>query len=320
LNFDAAKAKGDPASGLLLCESQFPGEGFGVVKQFLFMKAVVAVVLILAGVFGFMFARERQALKATEAELAELRAQKEAVAEQAGELQKAPGQVNAAEVERLKADQREAIRLRGEVASLKREVEEAKAQAAREENAAARLKRFQQDRKDLSQQNGASGAALEPGQVFSAQASTSLAPGRSLVMGGWETSPGKKTYAIVTPTITEGGTNSLTIDAKWVAMPAEVAEKYAAWLTADPTAQTPEQVAALLNALRNSGQVDFLAAPRLTTLSGQRGRISAGGQYGPQVDFQPTLSADGTEIQINVDAKAPVVPPQQQQQGVPIAK
>lgn len=275
------------------------------------MKAVLAVVLIVAGAFGFLFVREQAALKEARAELEQLRGEKEtatATNEQAAEAQKSGAQATPAEVERMKADQREAIRLRGEVASLKREVEEANKAAI----AAEKVRRFQQQKKELLQQNGAGGAgAVVPGETFNTQVSSTMPPGRTMIIGGWETQPGKKTYALVTPTVTENGTNSLTIDAKWISIPSELAEKYASLFPTDQEPVGPEQVAQLVKTLKDTGQMDFLNAPRLTTLSGQRGRISAGGQFGPQVDFQPTLSADGKQIQLNLDAKATAVSQEQ---------
>src|SRR4051812_11994917 len=120
------------------------------------MKAALVVVIILAGVFGFLCAREREGLRAAESELAKLRGGTGSDGEQRGGAAGAAGLVGGgggdagaggsgevkvsgvagksgrltvAEVERMKADQREAIRLRGEVANLKREVEEAKVSA-----------------------------------------------------------------------------------------------------------------------------------------------------------------------------------------------
>ncbi len=274
-------------------------------------KVAIGVAVIAVGILGMLYFGERQHASSLLAELETARASTNELAARVAELQppEAEREVSAQEVERLRTEQREAIRLRGEVTSLKQQVATAAATAK-----AAQMAANSAQARARGQQPGAPGQFGEP-QHFSAQAAAALPPGDSLVVGGWPSGSNTVTYTFLTPTITEQGTNSLTVAAKMVEMSEELANKLkeAQGNPGEQFTLTPEQMNAMMAAWEKTPGVNIISTPRLTILSGSKGNMSIAGTRqsangtspsgSQQIQVAPVLSADGTQIQLDVDAK-----------------
>src|SRR5687767_6582316 len=104
------------------------------------MNSKVGLVMsaLLLGALGYLYYGERQRASLLRAELETLRSEKERLSGELEDVRK--GLVDSGELERLRAEQREAIKLRGELQNLKREVSGAKDSAARASAEAERAK------------------------------------------------------------------------------------------------------------------------------------------------------------------------------------
>lgn len=183
-------------------------------------------------------------------------------------------------------------------------------------------------RAEVGQLRAAQRAAGQPapvagnttGPTFLGQTRTLLPPttrripdGMTLVAGGWTTPDGKRGLMLVTPQVGGEGedagsqvTVSCTLlegspDAFTAVGLGDVAS---GGTSATPEVLTPEAAAALVRRLAETGDVDVLAAPRVTTLDGRQAQIASGvgGGLATAIDILPSIdtSADGATVEMTL--------------------
>lgn len=270
-------------------------------------KVLAAIASLAAVGMGLMLARSRQQVSTLRAEIEAARATNAELAEKTAAMESS--QVAPGELERLRAEQQEAIRLRGEVTRMKTEVAQAQAAAARQASA---------------QKAGAAAAATPQGgeeaapveiRTFALKARGAVPAGSTMTVGGWETKPGVHTFALMTP-VANG--NNVTVQARWVEGPRDVVQalnQFGDAVSRGSRLLTAEQAAALVTALQETEGVNFLSSPTVETTSGREAIISVGQtmpgpnntfvHVGPQLTLTPIVGADGT-IDLSADARVNV--------------
>lgn len=211
-----------------------------------------------------------------------------------------------AELNRLKEDQRDAIKLRGEVVNLKNAV------AAAEKAKAA-------TQKAASSKPAAPVAKVSPDEnpyarIVSRTANAILPLGHGLALGDFESSPGKHTFAVAIPTKDPTNPSNILIETKFVEFGADAKPELRSLLppSGANSILTADQLNAFLASLQNEAGVDILGAPRVSTSSGTSASVSIienrdtpNGPIavGPVVNITPVLSADGASVNLAIDAK-----------------
>jgi RNA polymerase sigma factor (sigma-70 family) len=215
------------------------------------------------------------------------------------------------ELAMLRADHLEAIRLRGLATKLQRQLKS-------QTNAIAES--AQPEPLNLAETDDSYWL-----HTFTATLDVKVPPQQSLLTGGWETENGKRAFVMITPTridaagnISPNG-NQVTIETHWIEAKSDVLPDLGlADFQADSDASTQQQlcssekVSALFDLLKNTAGVDFLTAPKVTTLSARQARISVEDAFsapnghqlstGTTLDVLPTLSEDGG-LQLALEAK-----------------
>ena len=250
---------------------------------------------------------ERDALSARAAALDELRDEN---------LRLKQTQIEPDELNRLRKNEAELLRLRGETAQLRQQLKtlrEAKSSSSAKESASA-VPPVE--------------APAEPVQTFTSTVRVPLAPGQSLVTGGWTLPSGKRAVVLVEPTYVSATGELLAepisggqvmIQARFVELPDDVMTKVGLdSLKADAKetsghgvldAQQAKDMIALLEA---SQGVNVLSAPRITTLEGRQAQINLiqsktindqSYEVGPSLDVVPRVSGDGRQTDLTVIAR-----------------
>jgi len=219
---------------------------------------------------------------------------------------------NDSELALLRADHLEAIRLRALAAKLQLELK------ARPDPAALT--------------NLSAGLSEEEDSYwvrkFTTKLDAKVRSGQAVLSGGWETAPGKRSFVIITPTTIDAAgnrtsdlhANQVVIESFWVEaenrvlpelgldhfkVESDESGKSEIYSNADATT--------LLDRMRNTGGVDVLSTPKVTTMSGSEARVSAEDSFtppnghhlttGPRLDVVPTLSETDGSIHLAVDAE-----------------
>ena len=167
--------------------------------------------------------------------------------------------------------------------------------------------------------------AKEPVKTFTAQTRKTIAPGQSVLMGGWEINEGKRTYSLVTVEWNENDQVEAVV--KFFVGPAaamdeaglrQVARADGNGALADVV--DTAQALALFKELERKVGIDTLTGPRVTTLD-QRGAQmtildelqikgdplgNEGFQTGPSVDLFPMISADRKTIDLQISTSISV--------------
>ena len=270
----------------------------------------VAVVALLGCVLllGLLLRSNRQ-LDIANAALASTKSANADLSDQVNALQSKA--VDDAALKRLQADQRDAIKLRAEVASLKQSLSTAEKKIA---NANAQRSSIAPSSTPPSQE-----PATNPyTRVFGRKLNATVPTGHALLFGGWPNEAGNQTFAMAIPTRDPAGGETVTIQAKWFELSDEALSKI------DPTTlvraagqqatMNPDQLAAFQKSLETTPGVSVLSSPTLSVFSGRQGRISIANsmtvpgtstvlELGPSIEFTPTLAADGNTVELAVDAK-----------------
>jgi hypothetical protein len=221
-------------------------------------------------------------------------------------------------LQRMRADQREAIKLRGEVGALKKSL------AAAESKAAAAIAAAQKTSQTKSSQPSSEPSANPYTRVFGRKLTANLALGHGLLFGGWQSEPGKQTFAMAVPSRDSGG-ETVTVQTRLFDVSDQALEKLDKTLLLHAASQqatmTPDQLANFLKTLESTPGIDVLSAPRVTAFSGQQATVSVGNKMptpdgamvdmGTKIDLIPTISPDGSSVELAVDAKLtlPNAPP-----------
>ena len=280
------------------------------------LVAALAVVLVALGAWVAFQYRVLQRLQTENRQLAELRAEAERLREENQRLSLNPA--DAKELEKLRKEQSELLRLRDELSRLRWQLKEAVATKAAPSKAAAAAPPPTPE---------APPPPVSPVDTYQATVQAVLAPNHALVTGGWATGDGKRTFVLIQPEVVsdanQGG--QIAVQSRFVEMPDEVASETGfAALKAEgkhSVAQAvlnEEQSKAMVALLESKKGVSMLAAPRVSTLDGRQAQIKSvslktidGETYemGPTVDVTPRLSADQSRIEMNVTATLRVLAP-----------
>jgi RNA polymerase sigma factor (sigma-70 family) len=221
--------------------------------------------------------------------------------------------VNATEsdsdVQRLRLEHSELLRLRAEVARLRQELADASAKRATPIPPA--VIQAEADRPP------------EPVQTFVANADAVVPAGRSLVFGGWPTPPGKCTLVFVEPKILELASSdrvgSVLLEGKFIEIPDDALAslgldklKTGARATSVQTLLTAVEMKSILETLQRTSNVTILSAPRIQTGDGVQAVMSitenkmiAGQQHtlGPSLDVDPRIASDGSSVILTLSAR-----------------
>jgi RNA polymerase sigma factor (sigma-70 family) len=277
--------------------------GFSVGNLIMMSKAKLALAaMVAAGIGTTVIVKHLTAIESEKTSLKNRAAQLEAASVAAG----ADQTVIRAEIERLRADQRDAIKLRGDVVRLRQQIADANAALLAAQKAAL----------TAEAKNRAATATPEPAEVpeirtFQSQAHAVVKSGDSVILSGWPTGPGKVTFALVTPSAL--GLSQVEIGARLVEMPIEAAASSPALAGLEKVTNAvsilrPDQVRSLLEAWKQTPEINIVNAPTMTISSGRPGQISVEESHvipngsnpgavvnsGPVFKVTPTLSADGS--------------------------
>jgi hypothetical protein len=268
------------------------------------IAALIGCVILLA-----LLLRSRDELALANAALASTKSANADLNDQVNRLQLKV--VDDAVLKRLKADQREAIKLRGEVGNLKKSLSTAESKIA---NANAQRTSV-----------APSLAAINPEpstnpytRVFGRKLNATVPAGHGLLFGGWPNEAGKQTFAMAVPTRDPDGGETVTIQAKLFELTDEALSKLdTATLVRAASQQAtmnPDQLANFSKSLETTPGVSVLTSPTLSVFSGREGRVSISNhmtvpgtstvlELGPTIEFIPKLGADGSTVELAVDAK-----------------
>jgi hypothetical protein len=267
-------------------------------------KRIVLSAVVLTGISALVSLQQRtiQRMRAENARLAEAATSRDQLP--ASDERSARTASDAGELER--AQQSELLRLRGEVARLRRQIQDGST------NKPAPSK--------PARQATANEQPAGPVGTYVATTRAAVAPRQTLVTGGWAMPSGKRTVVLVQPDLAGEDSQQVQIEARFIELPEEVlaevgldAVKSEDKQSASQLVLTSEQTEALLKALENTPGVDVLTSPRMLTLAGQQAQLKmvetrhtpAGDAYetGPSVDILPSVSADRTSIELGVIAQ-----------------
>jgi hypothetical protein len=261
------------------------------------LKVVAAAVTVLAAVLLFWQGKTIRDLLDENAALRD-RATARLPSGDAQTTASKPGQD---ELERLRNEHVELLRLRGEVGLLRRQSKEISVKTAK----AIPPPRSEESRPVFKVTTNL------------ANVRATIAPGQTLVAGGWASSTQKRVLVFVSPEVSDDG--SVQIGSQFVEMP----ENLLAVLgldgmkagSSESSAQqilSREQNAALMKTLVETEGVDVLSTPTVTTANGPQAQVQAvnlksvGDQtytLGPMVDLIPRVAADRSSIDLSIIAR-----------------
>jgi len=271
------------------------------------LLAIGGIVLACLAAGLFWQRQQLQRVRADNARLLANGAELDSSREEISRLRQA--QADPAEFERLRQGQAELLRLRGEVSQLRRQLKDME-QGSRSARA-----------KDSAPVSSLDEGESAPVETYTAAVRASLASKQTLITGGWAVPNNKRGLVLIEPAI--GGdadqAGQVIIQARFVELPEEALSKVGMdGLRSDgkeSSAQfilTAEQSQAILSALQETQGVNFLSAPKISTLDGRQAQIKVGGtrtvngvvfEVGPSVDVVPHVSADGNLVDLTVIAR-----------------
>jgi len=209
---------------------------------------------------------------------------------------------NAAIGEEREREKSELLRLRGEVNGLRRALSKATNSASP---------------RSVANAPGAEASAQPvpepPVKVFETRAEVMLQRGETLITGGWETSPGRRTLVFASPVIIDAAGNADPSGNQIVVRTHFVEMADAVLQSIDPHQQArhdglvratfdESRTQEVLEQLKNTAGVDILSAPAVTTLNGRQAQVAVqdartfdGQQHwiGPSVDLVPVVAENG---------------------------
>ncbi|MDB6026903.1 MAG: hypothetical protein JWM68_3126 [Verrucomicrobiales bacterium] len=199
--------------------------------------------------------------------------------------------VSEKETETVRKEHAELLRLRGEVTKLKQQAKEPSEEAAIEPAAPMPLVLTTNDL-----------------HHFATNLTAELKSNETLVTGGWDTADGKKTFVFVTPEFTNDKEIQLTARFAEIAVD-KIGEDLNKYLRSGRI--SVEDTRGIVKRLENEEGVDFLSAPRVSTVNGRQAQVSVLQQVeidgekvllGPALDFIPTIAADGASVSLGIQA------------------
>ena len=262
------------------------------------MKKLNAVLIIVIVTLAAMFLAQRRVVQRLEAENKRLL---EEQARSSGSGHDVPPQ-NAAISEDREREKGELLRLRGEVNGLRRALAKATNSVPIRSVASA-----------PGAESSASPTPEGPVKVFETRAEVVLQQGETLITGGWETSPGRRTLVFASPAIIDPAGNldpsgnQVVVRTHFIEMTDAILQSIAAQQQAGQDGLVratfnQTRTAEVLEQLKNTAGVDILSAPSVTTLDGRQAQVAVqeartfdGQQYsiGPSVDLIPVIAGNG---------------------------
>ena len=241
-------------------------------------------------------------------ELSSLRAQ---IAEETKQRQSAQAALKTGneEMARLRAQQTELLRLRGETAQLRR-------QAAAAKNSPA----------PVTPQPERQETPANPGKV-EASFQARIPSGQTLVTGGWQTQPGLRALALVSPTSVDAAGNTVDAaagntqvliqaimievpDAVWNSMNLETPAS-GGNAANQKNILTQDKAKELVDQLTSTAGVSLLSAPRVQTVEGSPAGVHIGNSEqgeGLNLSFNPHLVSGENSYDISVGVEMAVSP------------
>jgi Flp pilus assembly secretin CpaC len=268
------------------------------------LAAMIGCVVLLA-----LLIQSRNELAVANAALASLRSANADISARIADLESK--RLDQATLNRLQNEQREAIKLRGEVSTLKKSLATAETQAA----ASAALRNFAKSeaKPGLGATDDTTNAYA---RILTRKINASMGLGHGLLFGGWQTQPGKQTFAVAVPNIDPANPQTVDLQTKLFEVSEEALGKLDTTMLARAAGQqatmTPEKVATFLTSLESTPGVSVLSSPRMVVFSGQQGRVFVGNhivtpdgpmELGSSIEYTPTLGADGESVELAVNAK-----------------
>lgn len=224
--------------------------------------------------------------------------------------------IDAEEMERLRKEQAELLRLRGETAGLRRELAEARALKAIPPKAHAR-------RLDLTKTDDSYWV-----RSFTQEMNTKVPARHTLLMGGWETKPGARTFVLTSPSRTNAGQDTSALEANQVLIASYIVELTESAANALGLSQLAPakgdqdgvlqlfgdaETQDLLKRIKETEGANLLSSPRILTTSGIQGSIAFAEpfqapnghelQVGPTIDILPNIDSKTDGIELTVKAQ-----------------
>jgi hypothetical protein len=282
----------------------------GTPPQNMKAKLLTAASLILAAVLGYLLFQSSIDRHRGDAELAEARVSIEKLQAELSNLKSA--QISEADLARLKADQREAIKLRGEVSSLKQLL-------AAAQKAASDAKRPAAAPTPMSIEPAQAASENPDVRTFNSKINARLPANHGLALGGWQTYPGKRAFAILVPNTVAaapGANQQVDVVARWI----EVSDDAAARLQLDTLLNAtgnqssilaPNYLQQFVQTVESTEGAKIVSSPRVITNSGQEATVSVTSIFptgagpvniGPELRITPTLTPDSSGIDLSINA------------------
>jgi hypothetical protein len=266
----------------------------------------LAVVAILAGMATLLLLQHQSLVKSRE-ETQSLRAQIERLREENEQV--AGSSADSPELEQLRKDQAELLRLRGEVNLLRRELAAVNSQP-------------RPPVQNPPETNSTTNLPL----VFTrlrADVVAEVSDGQTLVTGGWDIGQGRHQLVLLSPRITGASGEQVFIQASIVEAPDAVLAELGLETIKVPGEESSikevlssGQAEAIFERLKGTEGVKFVAQPNALTLPGEEATLSvtqpitvAGQpkQLGPIIKVLPSLLADGRTLNIRMGAEVGVL-------------
>jgi RNA polymerase sigma factor (sigma-70 family) len=254
---------------------------------------ITATVAVLAGV-GIYEARQASQLRA---QVQSLQQQQAPLVEQIQQLQRERNEATNRltslqdDNERLNRSTGELLRLRGEV---------------------ARLRKEQGESKSIASNQPSNPATNNMPTLLTHQATNHAAVswGQSIVTGGWELASGKRGLVFATPTKGDDETQ-ITISTRFIAMPDEAyGDTLGRMFPQDSGSliMTEDSSRSFLDAVEKLEGFELLGVGRITTLSGRQAQMQMNnaspigevGRAGRIFDVMPTISANGQTVDLKI--------------------
>jgi RNA polymerase sigma factor (sigma-70 family) len=264
---------------------------------------LAAIGAVVIGGLATSLVVQHQTANQLREEAQSLRQQLQAVGD--AQAQPVKSTVDENELENLRRDKSELLRLRAEVAALRK----APATAALKPQATDQAKA------------GASAAQdAAPGVTrLQANVHTQVGTGQTLLTGGWANEPGKRVFVLATPYIDGDKADLVVIRTKLVEVPeAALAQAGLEALKVEGTESslqqvlTADQAKQLLDTLEGTEGARLLAENRITTADGRQAEVQTMDeqviegrkeQLGPVINIVPVISGDKSAIDITLQAR-----------------
>jgi hypothetical protein len=285
-------------------------------------RSLLAAVLAVVCISAFVQYQGSRSLNEEGARLRALLADAHARAE--AENASRAQQPTDSELERMREERSELVRLRGQVAELRRDLksmQQAMARAGAAASAAAKTNI----------------TAADFVQAFVANVQATISPQQTLVTGGWKLPSGKHALFFIEPVVVDAAGNTyvaglqgvngdaespgqISVQTRIVELSEEALTRHGLTGLKSDAAETGGQLLLtdaqqrqIFGALEQEEGTSVLAAPRVLTLSGRQAQIKVvettmmptgeSFETGPVLDLVPTVAADGRSIDMRVSAQ-----------------